>query len=178
MYNNQIKSDNFNYKVVFETPDSIKFPKSCICCGRTTDLYKTKFFHGNFHESKDYKKNYKINVPLCLNCQKKVKIKKGYKNFRIWTAFILLIISSISMIFLILNTYAFLLGIVVIILSFLVPFYFFRKNIKQRIKLSDIIQIDFVSNKKDLITIFMNNKSYINYLENLNQESNEENQST
>ncbi|MEJ2250639.1 MAG: hypothetical protein P8Y97_13430, partial [Candidatus Lokiarchaeota archaeon] len=114
-------SENSLSTIKFQEPKSIKFPKSCIYCGKRTDRFIIKNFYGKFNSENDYKNNYEIKIPLCLNCQERLKIKKGLKNLRLWLTIFAFIISSITMIFLIINTYAFIFGISIMLLSFLIP---------------------------------------------------------
>ncbi|MEJ2279502.1 MAG: hypothetical protein P8Y70_17430 [Candidatus Lokiarchaeota archaeon] len=53
-------SENSLSTIKFQEPKSIKFPKSCIYCGKRTDRFIIKNFYGKFNSENDYKNNYEI----------------------------------------------------------------------------------------------------------------------
>jgi len=161
----------YSSKIEFKEPDSIKFLKNCITCGKNTDRYIEKSFYSQFKPYQDFKSNYNIKLPVCLECQKRLDIKKGFYNLRLWITIFLFVTNLIFMITLMINTYAFLFGIPVIIFSFIIPFYYYWKNIRKKLELSEIFNIKFASDPKDKITISMNNDKYIEFLHKINKKN-------
>lgn len=161
----------YSSKIEFEDPESIKFPKNCVYCGKRTDRYFEKKFFGKFKPQKEYKSNYEIKIPFCSVCQDKADIKEGFQNSRLWITIFSFIFGIISMIILMLNTYAIIFGITIISLSFIIPFYFYRQNVKNIINLDEMFKIKFDSNNKDLISILMDNDNYIRFLDKINNKN-------
>ena len=72
-----MKNVSFDNIVKFQDIEEFYLPKNCVICGDETENRIEKSEYGSYTTSKDYKKIYKFELPICEECNSKVNLKAG-----------------------------------------------------------------------------------------------------
>ncbi len=165
----KLKSQKPNLKLVeFKETDEILFPDVCIICGKTTDSRVQKRLYGKFVFEKSYKKNYNFSLPICSNCKNRLKIKSGFNNIFEKLLIISVIIGIISGIILGIYTYSIGMALAIPVICFLVPFFFYWRSTKDKLKLDNYFKIELINGQIDIIRLSFLNSEYAKFIENTN----------
>jgi hypothetical protein len=166
---NKLKSHKPNLKTVeFKERDEILFPDMCIICGKTTDSRFEKRLYGKFVFEKPYKKNYNFSLPICSECKRRLKIKSGLNNIFGKLIVISVVIAIISGIILGVFTHSIIMPITILIISFLIPLFFYWRSTKDKLKLDNYFKIQLVPGQEDTIRLSFLNSEYTEFIKKTN----------
>lgn len=154
--------------IKFTNFEEIYFPKNCILCGNNTQNRIGRDLHGTFTSRYDYKKNYYFSFPVCNNCYTNMELKSGLKS----KSGKLTLISTIIGIFLSIPFYLFTLSIFlsigIIVLSFVLPFRYYKENTKTKIKFDDFLKIQISKDDVNTVELDFKDEEYANALREIN----------
>ncbi len=169
MKNSKILNKNF---VELKNIEEIYFPSVCIICGTETENRVKKNKYGSYIGTRDTKKDYFFNIPVCEDCNSKVNLKTGFANK---SGKLLLFSSFLGIILSILFYYIFYSVIFSIsILSILILFAYlnYQKKIKTKINLNNYFQVSLKS--YDSVELTFTNKNYAEFVDKINLEKTKE----
>ena len=170
----KVKDFSNEKKLKFKGIDEVYFPKNCMICGEETENRIENTNLGSFTSTKEYKKDYKIKLPVCNRCDENINLKAGKNGVILFMGFILGISLGILIFYL---TYTILLSIAVFIVLVTFPYLSYRTKIKPRIKLSDFMQMKVIPNE-ELVLFSFKDKQYANYVYTINQDHLKEKEKT
>ncbi|MFX1494563.1 MAG: hypothetical protein ACFFBZ_09805 [Promethearchaeota archaeon] len=153
--------------IEFHVTKDINFPKICIICGdNTEDKYK-KTIYGV--DSRDYKEDYDLNLPICNKCNNNLVIKTGISSKSGKLIPIISLIGVITAVILYILTYSIFLSIGIAIFTSMITIINYKAKTKNKLKLNDYLNIRLGANKNTLIFAFLN-ENYAEYIDEINFE--------
>lgn len=155
--------------LIFENVDKLILPKFCLICGKKTEETYQRTIYRKFIPEKSFRNNYNFSLPICNECQEKIRIKKGFKNRWFKSIPLFLIIGLLIMVEIFRYTYSILIAITSFIISLIIPMILYQSQIKDRIELNNYFDIKLLAGEKDRIQISMTNTEYADFLENINK---------
>ncbi|MHA1987613.1 MAG: hypothetical protein ACW98D_13320 [Promethearchaeota archaeon] len=161
-----MKNISIENTVKFQDLEELYFPKNCVVCNDETENRIAKSEYGSFTSIKDYKTNYKFELPLCEMCNSNINLKAGLTGIILFLSVILGIGLGIMVYYF---TYSIILSVAIFIVLFVFPYIKYRAKIKPRIKLSDYLQMKVIPNE-ELIQFKFFNKNYADYVNKINSE--------
>lgn len=167
MINKNITHKNEDKIVKFQDTEEILFPKICVICGINTENQYKRYIYGSYVSSKEYKKDYICNLPICNECVEKVKMKKGISSKSGQLVLVSCIIGLITAIFIYTLTYSIFIGISIFTTSLILPYIYYLKKIRRKIKLNEFLEVTLSKDGETLIFNFLN-PLYANFIKDSN----------
>lgn len=142
--------------VTFPNPKEILFPKICVVCGAATENQYKKAIIGRFKAALDYKEDYSLNIPICIECLNNSKIASGYSSksgkLLLFSSFIGLAL-GISLFFVI---YSIFLSISLITISIVLPYLNYKAKTRKKIKIDNFLKVRLSVDGNSLTFDFFN----------------------
>lgn len=164
----ELKIELDNNHIIFDNFEDIYFPKNCVVCGKTTQRRINKNLYGIFSSNYDYKKNYHFSIPLCEECDDRLNIKSGLKAKSGKILLATTIIGSLISILLFLLTVSIFLSIGIVLLSFILPFRYYKEQTKAKIKFDDYLKLYISKNDPNSVELDFNDEIYAKSLREIN----------
>lgn len=161
-----IKNVSIENTVEFQDIDEFYLPKNCMICGTETENRIEKSEYGSYTSNKDYKKNYKLKLPVCEDCNSKINLKAGKSGIILFLGVLLGIILGIIVYYL---SYSIILSIAIFTVLFIFPYLKYKAKVRPRIKLSDFLSMKVIPNEEIVQFTFLN-KEYAKYVNKINSE--------
>lgn len=165
---NSFKSKISSKTIELEDPNEILFPKMCLICGQTTGSKFKKKVYGSFTNRKSYKNNYNFSLPICISCQRKMKIKTGITTKYGIPILISMIIGLIFSGIIIYYISSYIMGLSVATLLITISIIYYLRKTMEKIKLDDYLKINIKQDVKDTIILTFRNNEYSQFIERIN----------
>ena len=164
----ELKIELDNNHIIFDNFEDIYFPKNCVVCGKPTQRRINKNLYGIFSSNYAYKKNYYFSIPLCDECEDRLNIKSGLraKSGKILLA--TTIIGFLISILLFLLTVSIFLSIGIVLLSFILPFRYYKEQTKAKIKFDNYLKLYISKNDPNSVELDFNDEIYAKSLREIN----------
>jgi len=160
-----IKISNSN--IEFQEQDEIYFPKVCVICGVMTDNKIKEAVFGSFTSSSEYKYDYLLDVPVCNECEKRLKIKSGLSSKTGLITLFSIIAGIILSMVLFFIAYSILFSIALLAAFVLFPLFYHLSKVRKKIKLDKHLKMD-TKRTHNAITFQFSNENYANVIRDLN----------
>ena len=153
----------------FLNVEKLYFPKICLICGKPTDNRVNKSIFGNFEWNKGERKDYHLKLSLCKECNDKTYYQKSKELSIVIVPSILGLVGALIFVSL---TLSYIMAISIVILSFLIPYLYYRKRASKILHLKKFIKlktkIPSKSATEDILQLKIPNENYKSYLIQLN----------
>ena len=161
------------YKIEFLDVDELFFPNICLTCGKNTENKIQKSIIGNFIGGKEKHKDYHLNLPLCIECVQKMKIKRDKEKQKAIFIFIIGLVTGFSLLYAYASIF---IGIATITFCSVFSFFHYKNKTSSIIEFEKYLQLKSKSTSNaingDVLQMTFLNDNYASYLGQVNLKHN------
>ena len=164
----QLKIELDKNHITFKNFEEIYFPNNCFACGKITSNRINKRLYGTFASNYDYKNNYYFSIPICDECENNLKIKNGLKAKSGKILLVSSLFGFLISIFLFLVTSSIFLSIGTAVISFILPFRYYKEQTKSKIKFDEFLDIHISKGNVNSVELKFKEEHYAEGLREIN----------
>jgi len=173
--NLKIDKEKSNFtSVEYQDSEEIYFPNICIICGINTEKRLKKSHHTSYSATRDYKKDYHFNLPVCQECQNKIHMKSGISSKSGKIFFLSSLFGVVFAIILQFIFYSIILSLSIAAISIIFPYFYHRNKLKMKIKFYKFLTIN-LNERDNTIKLNFINRNYVKLLNEIKLQKEEEN---
>lgn len=162
-----IKIKGVNANIEFQEQNEIYFPNICVICGVATDNKIKEAVFGSFTLTSEYKYDYILDLPVCNECETRLKIKSGLSSKTGLITLFSIITGIILSIVLFFIAYSILFSIALFAAFVIFPLFYHRSKVEKKIRLDKHLKMD-TNRTHNTITLQFSNENYANVIRDLN----------
>jgi hypothetical protein len=157
----------------FYEVEKLYFPNVCLICGKMSLDKLHRKITGSIPYNKEQRKDYYLEIPVCMECNEKISISKGKEIFKL-IAISLTGLIGVSILFYF--TFSIFLPIAILTGLLIISFVYYNSKISKKLNLKNFIQITSYSLSEscaeDVLQLTIHNDAYAQNFIELNLEQN------